>query len=679
MGVVYRAHDTLLERVVALKVISASIEENPQLRERFFREARAAGQLSHPSVITIHDLGEHEGQPYLAMEYLTGQDLQRKLLARSPLSLGRKLEIAAAVCEGLAYAHRRGVVHRDIKPANIFITDDGAVKILDFGLARMVTSELTRSNMMLGTLNYMAPEQVRGERTDHRADIFSFGVVLYELLGGRKAFEGDSFATTIYKILQEAPEPLWNLDASLPHDVIGIVERTLAKSREDRYQDLSDVARDLAAFRNRLSPETLAAALPASQRPLSDPPPARTPFPVSGQRPRSAPPSDPSAPTVLADAWRDPTPLPSSPSLGHGSGAGGPRSDPAVHADTGRGRGWLPVAAGVVIAIMGLGAAAWWAAHRDTGGSSSTTVNAPAAPAPAESAAAAPVLPASPSPESAKPVPPQKSPEPTAPRAPVNSQRGMADGNVDEARARMMRAKAAARDAGPPAINSPVFGAASAAEREGTRLQQAGRRAEAAVKFYEASGLYQSAELTARTFPSQPPSSPASPVPQAKPIENPPAAPPVVPPAPVQAQPTAPPPVTVQPPPASPVKRPSPAVPSQPEPVPADTGVRELVRRYAQALEGRNIDAIKRLWPSLRGAQEDALRREFTHARQINVDVGAVDVNASGDNATATFLRRYELITVDGARLLTSNRTIISARRSGSDWLIEGVRFETVR
>ena len=216
MGVVYRAHDALLEREVALKIISATIEGNTDLRERFFREARAAGQLSHRNVITIHDLGEHEGQPYLAMEFLKGEDLQHRLTGRDPMSLTRKLEIASEICDGLAYAHRRGLIHRDIKPANIFITDEGVVKILDFGLARMVTSELTASNMMLGTLNYMAPEQIRGERIDHRADIFSFGVVLYEILSGRKAFQGDSFATTLYKILQDVPEPLLNIDATLP-------------------------------------------------------------------------------------------------------------------------------------------------------------------------------------------------------------------------------------------------------------------------------------------------------------------------------------------------------------------------------------------------------------------------------------------------------------------------------
>ena len=281
MGVVYRAHDTLLEREVALKIISASIEGNPELRERFFREARAAGQLSHRNIITIHDLGEHEGQPYLAMEFLNGEDLQRRLSRPEPMSLARKLEIAADICDGLAYAHRRGLIHRDIKPANIFITDEGVVKLLDFGLARMVTSELTASNMMLGTLNYMAPEQVRGERTDHRADIFSFGVVLYEMLSGRKAFQGDSFATDALQ------DPAGRARAAAQHRRVAavrgraLVEKAIAKTKDERYQDLIDLARDLALHRQHLAlsdservaiPVPAALRAPSTHRTSSDPP-----------------------------------------------------------------------------------------------------------------------------------------------------------------------------------------------------------------------------------------------------------------------------------------------------------------------------------------------------------------------------------------------------------------------
>jgi serine/threonine-protein kinase len=143
MGIVYRAFDTLLQRVVALKVISGNLETGPEQRERFFREARAAGQLSHRNIITIHDLGEVDGQPYLAMEYLQGEDLQRRLAGPDRMSVARKVDLVIQACEGLEYAHSHGVVHRDVKPANIFLTDNGTVKILDFGLARLVTSERT--------------------------------------------------------------------------------------------------------------------------------------------------------------------------------------------------------------------------------------------------------------------------------------------------------------------------------------------------------------------------------------------------------------------------------------------------------------------------------------------------------------------------------------------------------
>ena len=261
MGIVYRALDTLLQRIVAVKVISVPIDTDPEPRERFFREARAAGQLSHKNIITIHDLGEHEGQPYLAMEYLTGQDLAARMTDPQRMSLRRKLEVAAEICEGLEYAHAHGVVHRDIKPGNIFLTDSGTIKIVDFGLARLVTSELTRSNMMMGTINYMAPEQIRGERVDQRADIFSTGVVLYEVLSGRRAFEGDSVASTLYKILEKDPEPLRNIDAALPLEVVQIVDRALGQAAR---RALSAYERD-APRSGRLPAATCGARFPRCQ------------------------------------------------------------------------------------------------------------------------------------------------------------------------------------------------------------------------------------------------------------------------------------------------------------------------------------------------------------------------------------------------------------------------------
>src|SRR4051812_3751849 len=251
MGVVYRAFDTVLQRIVALKLVLTPEGLEPDMRERFFREARAAGHLTHKNIVTIYDLGEHEGKPYLAMEYLEGEDLQRRLARPERMSLTRRLDLANEICQGVEYAHSHGVIHRDIKPANIYITEDGGAKILDFGLARLITSQLTQSNMLMGTLNYMAPEQVRGERADQRSDIFSMGVVLYELFGGRKAFERDSVASTLFKILQDVPEPLWRLDPSLPRELAAIIDRSMAKLRDERYAEMSALRLDLDMFRQR--------------------------------------------------------------------------------------------------------------------------------------------------------------------------------------------------------------------------------------------------------------------------------------------------------------------------------------------------------------------------------------------------------------------------------------------
>ena len=249
MGTVYRAFDPMLARVVAVKVIAAHLDDQPEQRERFFREARAAAQLAHPNIITIHDLGEDNGAPFLAMEYLEGQDLDRRMRGPERPSLSRRLDIALSICAGIAHAHAAGVVHRDLKPANIFLTNDGQVKILDFGLARLVTSELTRSNVMLGTINYMAPEQLRGEKSDHRADIFSLGVLFYEIFGGKKPFQSDSFASTMFKILEETPEPLNELNPDLPIELVAIIERAMSKPRDERYQLTLDMLRDLEAVR----------------------------------------------------------------------------------------------------------------------------------------------------------------------------------------------------------------------------------------------------------------------------------------------------------------------------------------------------------------------------------------------------------------------------------------------
>ncbi len=255
MGVVHKARDPLLERVVALKTISAHLDSEPELRARFFREGRSAARLSHPNIITIYDIGEDNGVAYLAMEYLEGADLKAKITQRVPLSLGSKLRIMQAICRGLSHAHSRQVVHRDIKPANVFLANSGEVKILDFGLARLVAGDITRTGAPIGTPNYMSPEQVRGERVDHRGDIFSVGALSYELLTLRRPFDENSIPATIMKILQADPESPERLDASIDPRLAAIVMRALAKEVQDRYQTVDELLSDL---------ESVAASLPAA-------------------------------------------------------------------------------------------------------------------------------------------------------------------------------------------------------------------------------------------------------------------------------------------------------------------------------------------------------------------------------------------------------------------------------
>jgi hypothetical protein len=595
------------------------------------------------------------------MEFLTGEDLQHRLSRQEPMSLRRKLEVAAEICDGLSYAHRRGLVHRDVKPANIFITDEGVVKLLDFGLARMVASELTRSNMMMGTLNYMAPEQVRGERTDHRADIFSFGVVLYEMLSGRKAFQGDSFATTLYKILQEVPEPLNRIDPSLTPELVWLVEKALAKPRDERYQDLTDVGRDLAIVRQHLSDATAAPGMAMGAPRVPSDPPRTTPPPwASG------------AGTTIAAA----------PAQGPSAGLGaGPGSTPGSQSGTAKRPAWLLLGAALV--ILAVAAGTWFAlkdARPATEQASAPAVEPPAAQPPASASPAPAPAPA----PSLPPGPPaDERPAPAAGDEPQHALR-----TADDARGRMARAKTAARQAGTAATASAAYAAASAAEREGNRLYQAKRLTDAAAKFYEASGLFRSAELT----PAAPPPTrqePARADPPSKPLPEPPAAtapppaaaPPAVPSAENQVQlppapaPRVPQPAATQP----PAKTPTITAAEGAASPPSDEGVRDLLKRYEQALESRSIEALKRLWPSLQGAQEDAVRSEFMHARRIEVDVEGTAISIAGASGTVTFVRRYQLVTVDNQKLIRTSRTTMTVRRAGSDWVIDAVRFEPIR
>jgi serine/threonine protein kinase len=258
MGEVYKARDTRLDRTVAVKTLSALTAADPQFRDRFDREARAISQLEHPHVCPLFDVGEHNGIAYLVMQYLDGETLEA-LLAKGRLPLDRALRLAIEIADALDRAHQAGIVHRDLKPSNIMITSGGA-KLLDFGLAKTVTplltgpgasmmpttpAALTEHGAILGTLQYMTPEQLEGQQADARTDVFAFGAVLYEMLTGRRAFEGSSQASLIGAILKDVPKPIYGAQAVVPASLDRVVMTCLEKRPEDRWQTMRDLRRQL--------------------------------------------------------------------------------------------------------------------------------------------------------------------------------------------------------------------------------------------------------------------------------------------------------------------------------------------------------------------------------------------------------------------------------------------------
>jgi len=250
MGTVFKAHDPLLDRLVAIKTVNLNLpkEDLAEYEARFYQEAKAAGGLNHPNIVVIYDIGKTDRVAYMAMEYLEGRELRTILSERTFVSLEEAVNITAQVADGLAYAHTRGVVHRDIKPTNIMLNKEGLAKITDFGIARMRSSELkTMTGMIMGSPRYMSPEQVAGKRADPRSDIFSLGVVLYEMLTGQAPFQADTVHGVMFQTMNaNAPAPS-TIKAGIPKILDFIVAKALAKVPEARYQSARELADDLRA------------------------------------------------------------------------------------------------------------------------------------------------------------------------------------------------------------------------------------------------------------------------------------------------------------------------------------------------------------------------------------------------------------------------------------------------
>ncbi|MHB1676912.1 MAG: protein kinase domain-containing protein [Sulfuriferula sp.] len=277
MGVVYKAIDPLIERTVAIKTIKLdlSTEEIANFEERFYREAKSAGRLNHPNIVTIYDVGKTDHVAYMAMEFMEGRLLRDVLDAHTALSTDHIVDIAAQIADGLAYAHEHGIVHRDIKPANIMLVRGDVAKIMDFGIAQMPSGARTLAGAVMGSPKYMAPEQVVGNTVDGRSDLFALGVILYEMLTGESPFDGDNINTIMYRIVHDAPVPPKSLAPRIPEIFNSIIAKTLAKQPDQRYQNAKALANDLRNYKSILLPPT--AAIPVN------PPTPRIRQPVVGE------------------------------------------------------------------------------------------------------------------------------------------------------------------------------------------------------------------------------------------------------------------------------------------------------------------------------------------------------------------------------------------------------------
>ena len=262
MGEVYRAHDTRLNREVAIKVLPESLTADPDRLRRFEQEARAAAALNHPNILAVYQMATHEGVSYMVSELLEGETL-RERLRRGPIPLRKAIDYGVQIAHGLAAAHEKGIVHRDLKPDNLFVTQDGRVKILDFGLAKLAQPKDasgaecnrcvplpygTEPGMVMGTVGYMSPEQVRGKTADHRSDIFAFGTILYEMVTGKQTFRKPTSAETMTAILNEDPPSISQVTAATPPGLQRVVHRCLEKNPEQRFQSASDMAFALEAL-----------------------------------------------------------------------------------------------------------------------------------------------------------------------------------------------------------------------------------------------------------------------------------------------------------------------------------------------------------------------------------------------------------------------------------------------
>jgi serine/threonine protein kinase len=698
MGSLYLARDPAIDRTIALKLLQKGFDDE-SARERFAREARAAGRLRHPNIVTVFDVGEHDDQPFIAMEYVPGETLDQLIRRRTPLSIVNRLLILEDVCSGLHFAHTEGIVHRDIKPANVILDIAGTIKILDFGLAHAPDSGITRAGDQLGTLNYMSPEQVLGAHLDHRSDIYAVGALAYELISYQKAFPGTVRDGTMYRILNSDPAPLAALVPDLDPEVARIVERAMRKEADERYQSLDDMREDLATARGRLEGsdaipapdvDALATVEPQSAAEGSSP---LTPMPVRHSRARA-----------LAGVARDSTPVvreelaSSAPTLGSAPASERRPPEAAVRRDSKR----LAIAVAIAAALF-VGLAAAYSRYassngRLAAGDTSRALETPSAPVAAPTPDA--VSTAGDTGRSAAAIDERlKQIRATAAQQTAAGQRSQLldtlnaglylDGNDAELNRLLDDLKRAARQfAAQARTNAARRGASEgtslefrdglARERGGEAFDRAGDRAQAIRAFWAATELFDRAPGTparavapavGATAPLPPPE-PTPPAPKrdisSAPVERP------TPPAPPSAGP-----------PAS-DKSPQVALPATPVPSTpgsADPGrdaraidvaaIQETLRRYADAYGSRDVAAVRKVLPSLTVQQLRGLEKDFSDYRSYSVDIADPRITVEHETAVATSQVTRSFVTRSGVAGGHTMATTFRLRKIDGSWVIE--------
>ncbi len=683
MGEVYKALDPVLNRHVAIKTMTAAIGQDPELRQRFLREAQSAARLAHPNIVTLYDFGEDQGRVYMAMELLQGSDL-KDLIKERGLALAAKLDLMEQVCDALAAAHAMDVVHRDLKPANIHVQLNNQVKIVDFGLARLGASEMTKTGMVMGTPHYMSPEQVKGERADVRSDVFSLGAVFYELLGHHRPFDADSLHAVFFQVLEHEPAPVTEWDADLPAIMVPFLARALAKDPAKRYQNAGEMREALRvakrAITGEIAEEDAVAALSGVPSPSGSGWETRVQgaTALAPERRASARPASKTLPGAVATS----------------SGA----EATAVH------RRMIPLVAGGAAVVLLLGGGIYMWQHGRSPAPAATTgaptgvelmtrqlvmtklelaqtklevkdYNAAAAeaqqvlqlePGNAEALAvqkqvrgilqqldeaanqARAAVKAGNLEEASRALERVLAIDPQHPVAAELSKQLDSRFRIqaDQARQAMKRSLDAAEQA--QASTQKSFGAAQAGAGEAEALFEKGEFTLAAQKFFDSRDNFERARRSALEKQAPPTAAPG-PLPSGRPT-----------PLPTSHA-------------ASPTPAPStvPLPSAGPSAPPGDdrAAVLRVIYDYERAIESKDLALYRRLWPSLSGAQEKSLKSAFeaTQQQDVRITLGAVDLK--GEKATVR-LTRNDVI---NGKPVASIKQTVNLVKQGEVWTIRSI------